>query len=285
MATVITVHNGRDGYKEIVERVLNEGEKSTPRGQLTRDLGHTTIVLQSPYDALPLGLGRNLDSRIAAVEAVQLIGGFADETMVTRVAPKLMNFADKGILHGSYGRRIGHQLQTALRKITNDYETRQAVITLWDPWLDNVPKMRDYPCTIGMQLRVVHDELCMNVVMRSNDVWLGLPYDMFQFTQLQLTAARVLGILPGPYHHTAFSLHLYDYDVDAAWSFINLQSVPDAEERLRPYQPEGLGRDGDPLHVIQNRARQLAAGAHPERPTLAEGWYGEYLTPAKTDVG
>lgn len=284
MATVITVHNGRDGYKQILTKVLDHGVKVTARQQVTRDLGHTTIVLQSPYDALPIGLGRNLDPRIAAVEAVQLIGGFADETMVTRVAPNLMKYANKGILHGSYGRRIGHQLQTALRKIENDYETRQAVITLWDPWLDNILAMNDYPCTVGMQLRVVNDELCMNVVMRSNDVWLGLPYDMFQFTQLQITAARVLGILPGLYHHTAFSLHLYDRDVEAAQKFLDFVP-PETAHHLRPYQPEGLGRDGDPLHVIQNRARQLSAGSYPERPTIAEGWYGEHLTSAPAHVG
>ena len=50
--------------------------------------------------------------------------------------------------------------------------------------------------------------------MRSNDVWWGLPYDVFQFTQLQLTLARLLDVAPGEYTHMVGSLHAYERDAD-----------------------------------------------------------------------
>jgi thymidylate synthase len=52
--------------------------------------------------------------------------------------------------------------------------------------------------------------------MRSNDVWLGAAYDFFQFTQVQIALASVLGIEPGKYAHHAGSLHIYEQHYEAA---------------------------------------------------------------------
>src|SRR5690606_26043016 len=50
-------------------------------------------------------------------------------------------------------------------------------------------------------------------VMRSNDLWLGLPYDIMMFTRLQSAMAWALGVRVGKYVHTTFSLHLYERDI------------------------------------------------------------------------
>jgi thymidylate synthase len=292
VATVIECDTLRNSYRSIVRRVLECGEPSAPRGLPTRDLGPTLLVIENLAESLPLGLGRGVDPRIAAVEATFLIGGFCDEQLIERVAPRLLDYADEvrdplcgtsRKLHGAYGRRIGHQLGQALHKITTDPSTRQAVITLWDPWLDNLPGYRDYPCTTSLQFGVRNGRLDLNVTMRSNDVWRGLAYDGFQFSQLLLTAARVLHLLPGRYHHMAWSLHLYDTDVAAAERL--LVSAPsgvfDPEPSAvipRTYQPNGLGRPGDNLAEVQRRARALAAGARVDGMTVSERWFSEYLT-------
>jgi thymidylate synthase len=46
--------------------------------------------------------------------------------------------------------------------------------------------------------------------MRSNDVFLGLPHDIFSFTMMQEIAACELNVKMGSYHHSVASLHLYD---------------------------------------------------------------------------
>jgi thymidylate synthase len=283
VASVIKCANLRDSYRSIVRTVLDHGDLASPRGLKTRDLGPVLLSVDSPEDALPLGLGRGLDPRIAAVETAFLIGGFCDEQLVQRVAPRLLDYADESRdplgtryrrLHGSYGRRIGHQLQCALRKIVVDRETRQAVITLWDPWLDNLPGMKDYPCTTSLQFIVRGDRLNLNVSMRSNDVWRGLAYDGFQFCQLLITAARVLEIPVGRYHHMSWSLHIYETDVEAAERMLSV----DPTAVTRPYQPSGVGRVGDSLAEVERRIRALAAGARVDEPTVSEGWFVEYLT-------
>jgi thymidylate synthase len=52
--------------------------------------------------------------------------------------------------------------------------------------------------------------------MRSNDVILGLPYDIFLFTMLQEILATTLNIELGCYHHVCGSLHLYDKNIELA---------------------------------------------------------------------
>ena len=52
--------------------------------------------------------------------------------------------------------------------------------------------------------------------MRSNDLWLGFPYDVFQFTCLQVRMAMELGLDIGTYTHIAGSLHLYARDFEKA---------------------------------------------------------------------
>ena len=52
--------------------------------------------------------------------------------------------------------------------------------------------------------------------MRSNDLWLGFPYDVFQFTCMQVLMSMELGIELGSYTHIAGSLHMYKRDFDKA---------------------------------------------------------------------
>ena len=46
--------------------------------------------------------------------------------------------------------------------------------------------------------------------MRSNDLWTGFPYDVFQFTAMQILMSMELGLELGSYTHIAGSLHLYE---------------------------------------------------------------------------
>jgi len=262
---------GQDAYPRIVKLVLREGTGRAPRGEPTYELGPTTIVLESPYRSLPLNTGRSVSGRVAAAEAIQLIGAFHDPRLMLMASPNFARYVEPdGVFHGAYGQRVGDQLSHVVSKLRVDPDTRQAVVTLWNPELDNTLGKKDYPCTVALGFSIQGDRLHMTTVMRSNDVWLGLPYDLFQFTQLQLTLARVLGIAPGTYTHTAWSLHLYDRDVTAA---AQLFTAPEPFG----FQPDGLGVDGEQLIIVQQRARVISQGELDLAQTESERWYGRQL--------
>lgn len=267
----IEISQGQTGYAEVIRHVLSQGSFRSPRGERTLDLGPTTVQMWSTANALPTGTGRGLNRKIAAAEAVQLIGGFSDPKLITWAAPVFNNYAeDDGNFHGAYGLRIGLQTKYVVDKLKQDPETRQAVITLWDPDLDNIPGKRDYPCTVALNFQLTEGghSLDMNVLMRSNDAWLGFPYDIFQFTQLQTSIARALDVFPGRYTHTAWSFHIYEKNIPAAEELV----APSAEGPIRVWTPDGIGRLNDSIATIQSRAKLIAYQDLPDM-TQSEMWY------------
>lgn len=273
-------------YPHVLRRVIQHGERRIPRGLPTIDLGFTSIVILNARGGMPLGLGRNLNPAIGAVEAAQLIAGFSNPDLTVRVAPQFKQYAETrnemGDHHpyfwGAYGERIKMQAYCAIKKLTNDPLTRQAVITLWEPWMDNVEGKKDYPCTIALQFSLRDALLDMNVIMRSNDVWLGLPYDVFQFTQLQASMARALNTDIGTYRHTALSLHLYDRDRESAQALCDAYSPASARATYaKVWQPDGIGRHGDAFSDIMKRAFNILENKHNENETRSERWYRDQL--------
>lgn len=260
---------GRDAYYLATVAALN-GRPRASRGLVARDAGFTSILMESSIDAFPIGIRPRLSKAIAAAEALQLIAGYATPKLMFAIAPQFRDYAENGRLHGAYGARIKTQIPAAIEKLHNDMGSRQAVVTLWDEYLDNRPGHKDYPCTVALQFEV--DEtgrLCMNVFMRSNDVWLGLPYDLFQFSQLHLTMATSMQLVPGWYRHTTMSLHVYERDVE------NVEAIDEPTSLLAGGLPLGIGRPGEPMVDVMKNARRLLVGC-PGR-TYAEDWYAKTL--------
>jgi thymidylate synthase len=114
--------------------------------------------------------------------------------------------------------------------------SRQAVIQLFDAY-DIVEKHKDIPCTCTLQFMVRHDKLHMFTNMRSNDVYWGLPHDVFFFTMLQEIMARDLSVELGTYKHAVGSLHLYVKHTSAAKRFLNEGWQP--TEAAMPPMPTG----------------------------------------------
>lgn len=268
----IHVTNLRDGYIKVVNHVRQWGEEVSPRQQTTLEVQGATVVLEDPYDALPVGVGRKLNPGIAAVEAAQLIGGVSHPELMVRISKNFDAFRDDGTFHGAYGPRVRAQLPAIVQRLKIDPYTRQAIVVLWDPMRDTfVEGLSDYPCTISLQYFIRDGVLEAHTHMRSNDVWWGLAYDAFQFTQLQITIANVLGIEAGRYYHHANSLHFYTRD-EAAADQLHHGGDPRAIERV-----EGF-RGPDMVNAMAVARRHLA-GKSPEYSPVHNRFYAKHLNP------
>ena len=98
--------------------------------------------------------------------------------------------------------------------LKKDPTSRQAVIHIKEPRDVIKRPSKDVNCTIAMQFLLRNNKLDLIVTMRSNDIWLGLPYDVFNFTCMQIQMAMELGVDIGTYYHNAGSLHMYKRDVE-----------------------------------------------------------------------
>jgi thymidylate synthase len=217
MSSLIELPDLQNGYIALLDFVRTNGRYSSPRGQSTIECENVTFTVEDLEDTLPTCVGRKPSLLIAAVEALQLIGGISVPELVVAASRNFEAYREPGGgFWGAYGNRVAQQYLHVIEKLTSDIDSRQAVVTLWSPELDNDPGHKDYPCTIALGFRLRNDRLNLSVTMRSNDVWLGVCYDVFQFTQLQHTLARILGVEAGTYSHTAWSLHIYERDLESA---------------------------------------------------------------------
>jgi thymidylate synthase len=276
VTSIIEIAGGVSGYRSVVDYVLRNGVKRCPRGRCTLDAGWVTVLMHDTRRALPLGVGRGVSRHVAAVEAAQLVGAFSDPALTIAASENFAQFReDTGQFHGAYGRRIGDQVHDVVKKLTADPHSRQAVVTLWDPLYDNEYGKRDYPCTVTLIFALAEDaQLELSVTMRSQDVWLGAPYDWFQFTQLQRTVATVLGAEVGVYRHTSVSTHLYERDVESARELVESSAVPEIHE----VQPKGFARRGDTWYTALGRARTLPYTDPDDVMTVSDAWYRQQFT-------
>lgn len=271
MAAIIEVENLRDGYTEICNAVINRGRAVSPRGMESLELEDVTMVIHDPHDPLPVGIGRALNPAIAVIEALQLIGGVAYPSLTCKIAPNMVQFMNGGSFTGAYGPRIAPQMSRAIDRLVADPDSRQAVVQMWRP-LDLFEMTNDLPCTVFLQFTIRDDKLTMHTHMRSNDVWWGLAYDGFQFTQLQATVANVLGLGMGAYVHHVVSLHAYVRDFDKIASL-------EQSGKERPFKWEGISCPEGTYFSSAMRAVAIIEGGPLAAQTASEGRMREILTP------
>ena len=114
----------------------------------------------------------------------------------------------------------------AKRCLLMDKDTRQAFIKFSLPehhWIG----CKDQTCTMHGIFHIREDRLHLTITMRSNDVVLGLVYDMPWFCSLidkMLTEIKFLypELEKGTYTHISHSMHMYTKDADIVSKMIGL---------------------------------------------------------------
>lgn len=186
-------------------------------------LGHSFKI--TPKNNVLLNPRRAISPAYASAELLWYLSRTDRVEMLLPYAPQYANFAeDDGRAHGAYGHRIARlgpedQYDLALQLLRQAPGTRQCIIQLWSPrdlWYTVEHPKRDIPCTVCWQFLLRDNELHMIAFMRSNDAWLGTPYDVYCFTSFQKLIAGDLGVEVGTYTHIVGSMHLYDKNVQAA---------------------------------------------------------------------
>jgi thymidylate synthase len=220
--------NGDDAYLGLRDAILSRGATVSPRGFETRELRHVTVVIENPMQAVPLNVGRKVKYAIGATETVHLIGGVSSlEQLNAASNGRFSQFANEGKLIGAYGPRTYYQLPSIVGLLAGEHDTRQAIVTVFKD--DDAAVSNDVPCTLSMEFHVRDGHLEMAVHMRSNDLWLGVPYDWWMFTRLQMTIAWAMGLPLGRYVHHVDSFHIYARDIE---SIVALKH--DGENRDQP---------------------------------------------------
>lgn len=225
-------------------QILERGQRVQPQGNWVQEITCVSFQLQQPRARLIYSPGRRFSLTFALGEWLWYMRGSNQTDIIAFYNARHRVYSDTGTtLHGAYGTRLFTPVLTGLVQwdavlslLRADRDTRQAVLHFHLP-TDLQAASRDTPCTCSMQFLLRHNRLECLVVMRSNDIIWGMPYDVFSFTMLQEVMARQLDVEPGTYTHVVGSLHLYDRHRAMAERIVSEAPSPVAAMPEMPDQP------------------------------------------------
>jgi thymidylate synthase len=195
---------------EAVSDVLLNAKNASPRGSNTRELIAPQIIIEDPRERLVYNKYRKFNLLHALTEAIMLHSPSDEVKHISEFNKNMAKFSDDGIrMYGSYGKRVSSFIPYIVRKLKEDSDSRQAVLSIHQS-IDLVTQTKDVPCTENLQFLIRDNKLILITNMRSNDILYGFQYDVVMFTLLQETIANELGIEVGQYIHNPGSLHVYE---------------------------------------------------------------------------
>lgn len=205
----------QQAWKELLFVLMHYYEyKPAPRGHKTREILGVTFRVDDMRNNILSYPVRNLNAKFLCAEWLWISLGREDLATLTKYNGQMSRFSDDGkTLAGAYGPRLASQWTYVAESIRQDMVSRQAVATIWTP---NPSPSKDIPCTISLQFIARECKLNLIVTMRSSDIWLGLPYDLFTFSMIGNAMAGELKLEPGFIQFNLGSSHLYEDNLEKA---------------------------------------------------------------------
>lgn len=226
-----------DLYEELLWKLLRRGieERNERTGHVVRVLpfGPTSFSLDLGGLLLPVAGNRKLFPATAAAEVAWMLMGTQDATFMLKHAKVVWEkFVEdervgdgfggdeptgRKIVRAAYGyrwrKRFGRdQLHLAIKSLKANPSDRRIWISAWDPAEDGLGRIGqlNVPCPVGFTLSIVDGRLCSAYMLRSSDVFVGLPYDVMGHAMLMQAIAVELKADLGVMHFTLAHPHLYD---------------------------------------------------------------------------
>lgn len=197
-------------FKLLNEQNLNADSRD---GGVKGEVLNAVTVIKDPTRGIVQSSIRKMPMRYAVGELMWYLSGNPELSAIQNYTKAWDRMSDDGVrVNSNYGWCIKHkyefdQWEYVKQLFWDDINTRQAVLHI--KTADNRPS-KDVNCTVCVQFLIRDGKLHATTYMRSNDIWMGFPYDVFSFTALQCKMAMELGVGIGTYTHIAGSLHLYE---------------------------------------------------------------------------
>jgi thymidylate synthase len=202
-----------------------EGTLQPSRAGEMREILHSAMSITEPTQRWVTSRHPPINPAFGIAEVVWIITGRNDSLFLNYFNNQLPKYAGHGeTYHGAYGHRLRNnlgidQLERAYQALKANPSSRQVVLQIWDACGDLPNSLgkeasTDVPCNLVSILKVRDGKLEWMQIMRSNDLYRGLPYNIVQFTTLQEVMAGWLSLDLGEYNQISNSLHVYEHDLE-----------------------------------------------------------------------
>jgi thymidylate synthase len=252
------------------QEIIGGQTKSVGSKRRSKEMLHYSVVIHNPRERLIWNPKRKINLPAAVARFVWMMAGNDRLQDIAFYEKKVANFSDDGIVvsGSNYGHRMIYpapgcdQIQGVINRLKDDPATRRAAISVYRAE-DATRISADIPCTFGLAFHNRGEFLHPSVVMRSNNAFILLPYNIFEFSLLGEAVAAEVGLKLGAMSYHAMSMHVYSNDYDSAQEVIDSE-LPSrtAPVPVMPKSPSPMAQIRE-LVKIEAEARHAAAGFSP----------------------
>lgn len=269
----------RHDYRTLLSFVLDNGteEINARTGEKIITAGITPPICVIPNGTLPLIDLRKTYPGTAAAEAAWFLQGEQDTSWLSKYT-KIWGKFEEGLKTSFFGAKpsVGvkaaygyrwrkhfgvDQISLAVQELVRDPSSRRVWVSTWDPKEDlEYTGQKNVPCPVGFSLYFHGNALCSTYVLRSSDLFVGLPYDVMNHALLMQAVASSLpyNCFVGGIHIIISHGHLYSKHKEMALEALSKDSPPTFEELALPNMPisEILMDPDRYVHGVRRQADQ-----------------------------
>lgn len=198
----------QEAFEQLFDEIIVFGENRSG----TKTIYNVGILIENPDNNLIKTNWRKWSHEYADYEWQWYLSGNKNAYDISKKAKIWASIMDEnGDVNSNYGYQWqrNDQLKKVINILKNDNTTRKASISLYDgKEIDKYSK--DTICTYAINFYIKNDKLCMQVMMRSNDLVYGFCNDQYCFSKLQKIVADQLNKKIGDYFHYVCNMHIYE---------------------------------------------------------------------------
>lgn len=239
-------------YLNLIQQVLNDGEQVNDRtgvGTYMKFGGYLEFDIQ---DEIPLITTKKIFYLVALKELLWMIRGQTDSKILEQQNVNIwranstreflddrgLNEYDEGQLGPIYGHQWRNwgglnidQLANVIEEIRENPTSRRLMVNAWN--VADLPKMALPPCHFAFQFNVSGGWLDCQVYQRSADLFLGIPFNMFEYAVLTYMVAHLCYLKPRKLSLCLGNIHVYKNHWGAVNTMLTRTPMPWAKLRFK----------------------------------------------------
>lgn len=201
-------------YLSIANKILSEGEMRNNRtGIKAISLPHVCITIDLEEDGFPILASKFVGFKTAIKELLWIWQMQSND--VRKLQDMNVHIWDEWIQEdGTIGKAYGYQLakykqvDNLIKTIKEDPTSRRMITTLWN--IEDLPEMALQPCAFQTLWNINKGKLNCMLTIRSNDWFLGNPFNVAQYAALVHMIAQVTNYKPGRLTVCINDAHIYE---------------------------------------------------------------------------
>ncbi|MFA5760329.1 MAG: thymidylate synthase [Dehalococcoidales bacterium] len=204
----IVVNTLSESYASVMKFIIwNHCEVTTEDNEKTWQSDPILITITNPTSSDYIHKNSPYGKQFYEQYASAIVYGYteSDSKFVYDYHSRLFEYYDyDGVKESS---RWTNQIQYVIDKLNESRTTRRAIAITWNPSVDTTNK--DVPCLQSTQFWILNDLLEMSIHIRSNDMLMGYPQNIYGFVELMKFVASKTGVKIGKVYYYVAIPHCY----------------------------------------------------------------------------